>query len=270
MINLCIDKSSILDVDESDIEDIKDQLLIIYRLLNACKRINYYLACANRDGYPENTFISSRDRFKSDLYIDSILIEIQKLTETKISGGHKVFGIRKVKNLCNRLSRKYKVTGRNCDIFVIDKGKLCISQIQYLSNQGEQFNTFDLMELQNREMDEISEDVSELKRLRNQIQAHSDWDVLKSRYNQIDVNSILSKLSTGDYLCGNVAGMSIADVNNFWSRVYKIYNLIKTALMRYTFILLSIYSRQRVKNSEIPVRALKFEDVQSLFQSQFM
>lgn len=68
MINLCIDKKSILDVDESDIEDIKDQLLIIYRLLNACKRINYYLACTNRDGYPENTFISSRDRFKSDLY----------------------------------------------------------------------------------------------------------------------------------------------------------------------------------------------------------
>lgn len=166
MINLCIDKDSILEVDESDI---KDQLLIIYRLLNACKRINYYLACANRDGYPENTFISSRDRFKSDLYINSILIEIQKLTETKISGGHKVFGIRKVKNLCNRLSRKYKITGRNCDIFVIDKGKLCISQIQYLSNQGEQFNTFDLMELQNREMNEISEDVSELKRLRNQI-----------------------------------------------------------------------------------------------------
>lgn len=267
MINLCIDKDSILEVDESDI---KDQLLIIYRLLNACKRINYYLACANRDGYPENTFISSRDRFKSDLYIDSILIEIQKLTETKISGGHKVFGIRKVKNLCNRLSRKYKVTGRNCDIFVIDKSKSYISQVQYLSNQGEQFNTFDLMELQNREMDEISEDVSELKRLRNQIQAHSDWDVLKSRYNSIDVNSILSKLSTEDYLCGNVAGMSIADVNNFWSRVYKIYNLTRTALMRYTFILLSIYSRQRVKNSEIPVRALRFEDVQSLFQSQFM
>lgn len=267
MINLCIDKDSILEVDESDI---KDQLLIIYRLLNACKRINYYLACANRDGYPENTFISSRDRFKSDLYIDSILIEIQKLTETKISGGHKVFGIRKVKNLCNRLSRKYKVTGRNCDIFVIDKSKSYISQVQYLSNQGEQFNTFDLMELQNREMDEISEDVSELKRLRNQIQAHSDWDVLKSRYNLIDVNSILSKLSTEDYLCGNVAGMSIADVNNFWSRVYKIYNLIRTALMRYTFILLSIYSRQRVKNSEIPVRALRFEDVQSLFQCQFM
>lgn len=144
MINLCIDKDSILEVDESDI---KDQLLIIYRLLNACKRINYYLACANRDGYPENTFISSRDRFKSDLYIDSILIEIQKLTETKISGGHKVFGIRKVKNLCNRLSRKYKVTGRNCDIFVIDKSKSYISQVQYLSNQGEQFNTFDLMEL---------------------------------------------------------------------------------------------------------------------------
>lgn len=267
MINLCIDKDSILEVDESDI---KDQLLIIYRLLNACKRINYYLACANRDGYPENTFISSRDRFKSDLYIDSILIEIQKLTETKISGGHKVFGIRKVKNLCNRLSRKYKVTGRNCDIFVIDKSKSYISQVQYLSNQGEQFNTFDLMELQNREMDEISEDVSELKRLRNQIQAHSDWDVLKSRYNSIDVNSILSKLSTEDYLCGNVAGMSIADVNNFWSRVYKIYNLIRTALMRYTFILLSIYSRQMVKNSDIPVRALRFEDVQSLFQSQFM
>lgn len=241
MINLCIDKSSILDVDESDI---KDQLLIIYRLLNACKRINYYLACANRDGYPENTFISSRDRFKSDLYIDSILIEIQKLTETKISGGHKVFRIRKVKNLCNRLSRKYKVTGRNCDIFVVNKDKLCISQIQYLSNQGEQFNTFNLMELQNREMDEISEDVSELKRLWNQIQDHSDWDVLKSRYNSIDVNSILSKLSTGDYLCGNVAGMSIANVNNFWSRVYKIINLIRTALMHYTFILLSIYSRQ--------------------------
>lgn len=49
MINLCIDKKSILDVDESDIEDMKDQLLIIYKLLYACKHINYYLDCANRD-----------------------------------------------------------------------------------------------------------------------------------------------------------------------------------------------------------------------------
>lgn len=80
MINLCIDKKSILDVDESDIEDIKDQLLIIYRLLNACKRINYYLACANRDGYPENTFILlsiySRQRVKnSDIPVRALRFE---------------------------------------------------------------------------------------------------------------------------------------------------------------------------------------------------
>ena len=286
--DLWVNKDNILNVSDSDIAKIEDQILAVYRLLNACKRIEYYMTEAKYTKYPNDTYLFGENQFKSDLYIDSILIEIQKLTETS-SNKQKIFGIRMIKNLSNRLIRKYKVDSDNCNIFTIANGDRYVQQYQFISLCGddfdefERYSTFDLVNVQNKEMDKIYKDISRLKTLRSQIQAHSDFNVLKKTYEEtygnIDVNIILNNMANEDYLCGHAAndyfynkniGTDAAIINSFWDKLYDVYSLIRKALMRYTFILLSVYSRQRTKNSEIPVRALKFEDVQKIFETCYM
>lgn len=268
-LTLYTSKDKILKVQEQDLEEIRIHLIKACRLFNACKRIDHYLSLANYCTCPRSKYLFGGDIFTQDMYIDNILIEIYKLTERK-NKKNEVFGIRDLRNLSNTFINKYNITPENCIILTKNEGTVVQQQFKYCDMTSKGDNTwdtpYDLVKKQNKRLDHIEKLISKLRATRSQIQAHSDFTRLMKDRNSISVNELVHKIQTQEYLRGDIAGTDIDSINNYWHQVYEAYDNIRRAIQYFIFIMLSVYSRQSVKDEHelIRVRALNDEDIDKL------
>lgn len=268
---LYIDKDSILEVQDNDLEEIRVHLIKACRLLNACKRIDCYLKLAKYYTCPRSKYLFGGDIFTQDMYIDNILIEIYKLTERK-SRNKDVFGISDLRDLSNTLIDKYNITPKNCDIFTQD-GKV-VAQSGFihcgsiLEGETTYLTHYDLVREQNNRLDNVESLISKLRETRSQIQAHSDFTRLMEDRNSISVNELVHRIQTREYLRGDIAGTDTDSINAYWHKIYEAYDSIRKAIQYFVLIILSVYSRQSVKDEHgaIRVRALRDEDIDKILQ----
>lgn len=214
-----------------------------------------------------------QDRFDRNLCLDGILIELFKVTEVgekedKCNGEmYRSFGIRKVREECSSLMRKYDlddskafILGVNPDskALTIHKGR---RQLQITDDAVELVGPTGIVELQNEELDELRSEIKILKNLRCKNQAHQELEYLMSLVKNIEIQDVIRGLADKQY----INGIELEDnTDKIREQAYKSLITIQKAIENYLFILMSMYQRQIC--SENMVRTLNMIDVQKIMQ----
>lgn len=267
-------KEFALDISDEDIGEIESLIIIVQRLLDNCKRVQLYLNRLYKMKNYGSNVSDEHDRFDRNLCLDGMLIELFKITEVekkkdKCSGGvYKLFGIREVREECNRLMEKYDlddskafIIGVNPDskALAIHKGR---RQLQITDDVVERIGPTGMVELQNEELDELRDEVKILKNLRCKNQAHQELEYLMSLIKNIEIQDVIRGLADKQY----INGIELEDnTDKIREQARRLIITIKKAMNNYLFILMSMYQRQICSGNMI--RALNIDDVQKIFQS---
>lgn len=253
---------------------------MICRLMSCC---NHMKLCFENGNYIANINDNTNnlfggDRISSEFYIDSLLVNLYKLTE--IGGGsYPTYGIRIIKEFCRKLADKYKIS-QNCSILTtdielkdIDKPIVIINDFQQ-SFQGKEYekiygtktyNSAQLVTVQENELKMIDNKVKSLRQLRCKEQAHSDLNYLNNTYGNVSVNDLVHSIANGEYIHKTI---SDHDLNDLWNEIYQVYTIIRNALNRCALVLLSVYSRSVDDNGM--VRVLPQKDIENIMWNTFL
>lgn len=268
-------KEFTLSISDEDIGEIESLIIIVQRLLDDCKRVQLYINRLYKMKNYGSNVSDEHDRFDRNLCLDGILIELFKITEAKekkdkCSGGaaYRLFGIREVREKCNDLMKKYDLDDNKAFIIGINPDSKALTmhrgrrQLQISDDAVEWVGPTGMTELQNKELDELRDEVKKLKDLRCKNQAHSELEYLMNLVKNIEIQDVIRGLADKQY----INGIELEDnTDKIREQARKLIITIKKAMSNYLFILMSMYQRQICSGNMI--RALNMDDVQKIFQS---
>lgn len=267
-------KEFALDISDEDIDEIESLIIIVQRLLDNCKRVQLYLNRLYKMKNYGSNVSDEHDRFDRNLCLDGMLIELFKITEVekkkdKCSDGvYKLFGIREVREECNRLMEKYDLDDSKAFIIGVNPDSKALAmhkggrQLQITDDAVEWVGPTGMVKLQNEELDELRDEVKKLKDLRCKNQAHSELEYLMNLVKNIEIQDVIRGLADKQY----INGIELEDnTDEIREQARRLIITIKKAMNNYLFILMSMYQRQIYSGDMI--RALNIGDVQKIFQS---
>lgn len=268
-------KEFALDISDEDIDEIESLIIIVQRLLDDCKRVQLYINRLYKMKNYGSNVSDEHDRFDRNLCLDGMLIELFKITEAgekkdKCSGGvYKLFGIREVREECNRLMEKYDLDDSKAFIIGVNPDSKALAihkggrQLQITDDDVvEWIGPTGMVKLQNEELDELRDEVKKLKDLRCKNQAHSELEYLMNLVKNIEIQDVIRGLANKQYINGIELKENTGEIRE---QACRLLGTIKKAMSNYLFILISMYQRQICSGNMI--RALNIDDVQKIFQS---